>query len=91
MILNVLAVKDRAANAFMQPFFAPTEAMAVRSFREEVGKAESPFHKNPEDFDLYWLGTFDDGKGAIRSEDPRLVARAQDIRSAEVVELARRS
>lgn len=92
MILNVMAVKDRAADAYMQPFFSPTEAMAVRSFREECGKAESPFFKNPEDFDLYWLGSFDDNKGVIQSESPRLVARAQDLKQrADVVPLERRN
>lgn len=85
MILNILAVKDRAADAFMQPFFAPTEAMAVRSFEEECGKADSVFSKHPTDFDLYWLGSFDDNKGAVTPGEIRMVRRAQDVKRADVV------
>lgn len=79
MMLNILAVKDRAADAFMQPFFAPTEAIAVRSFREAVGEADKPFCKNPDDFDLYWLGMFDDGKGQFITDVPRMICRASDV------------
>lgn len=85
-MLNILAVRDSAAAAFMQPFFAPTEAMGVRMFKEAVKDKESPFSKNPADFELYWLGMFDDGIGAFVSDKPRLLYRATDIRDGAVVQ-----
>jgi len=71
MNLVIVAVKDRAADAFMRPFFVPTPAMAVRSFMDEVQR-EAPdnqlFHHS-DDFDLYEIGIFDDSNGRIVSHE----------------------
>ena len=69
MIQVIVAIKDRAADAFMRPWFVPTAAMAIRSFMDEVNrKAEDNqlFH-HPDDFDLYELGIFDDSNGRVQS------------------------
>lgn len=67
----IVAVKDRAADAYMRPFFVPTANMAIRSFMDEVNRKSEDnqlFH-HPEDFDLYELGVFDDNSGRIESYD----------------------
>lgn len=69
------AVRDRALNAYMQPFFVPSVGVAVRSFADEVNRAESPFHAHPEDFDLYQIGMYDDANGRLEAAaEPRQVA-----------------
>lgn len=80
--LIVLSVRDRAMDAFMQPFFAPAVGLAVRSFGDEINRAESPMHAHPEDYDLYQVGTFDDQTGIFTSDQPRMLAVGKDhIRS----------
>lgn len=71
MILTIVAVKDRAADAFMRPFFVPTANMAIRSFMDEVNRdaADNQMFAHPDDFDLYEIGVFDDSTGRITSYD----------------------
>lgn len=81
MILNVVSVKDRAADAYMRPFFVPTVGMAVRSFSDEVrrGGEDNPMAKHPDDYDLYRLGTFDEDTGGLESCLPELLVRGKDV------------
>lgn len=82
MILLMFAVFDRAAGAFNRPFFAVSENMAKRAFTDEVNREDvqnSCFH-HPEDFDLHYMGTFDDNTGKLDPHDPRPVCRAQDLK-----------
>lgn len=65
MKLEMCAVKDRALNAFMRPFFAQTKNQAIRMFQDEVNRDKSEMGAHPDDYDLYWLGTWDDETGYI--------------------------
>jgi len=71
MQLVIVAVKDRAADAFMRPFFVPTANMAIRSFMDEVNRdaPDNQLFAHPDDFDLYEIGIFDDSNGRIISHD----------------------
>lgn len=75
--LVVVAVRDRAVDAFMNPFVCPSLGMAVRSFHDEVNNAESPMAKHPEDYELHQLGTFDQETGEVVMAR-RLVMVAKD-------------
>ena len=83
MMLQVVAVKDRAADAFMRPFFVPTIGMAVRSFQDEVNRqsADNAMFAHPEDYDLYSLGQFDEEAGTfvMDGRGPRMVAVGKDV------------
>lgn len=71
MIQIIVSIKDRAADAFMRPWFVPTSGIAIRSFIDEVNRDQSDnqlFH-HPDDFDLYEIGVFDDSTGRITSHD----------------------
>lgn len=71
MILGLYAVKDVKAAAFMQPFVAPNDASATRSFIDAIRqpKEQSAIAKWPEDHGLYRLGHWDDNSGTIKPED----------------------
>lgn len=74
------AVKDRALNAFALPFFVQSVGVAVRSFTDETNRSDSAISSHPEDYDLYVIGTYNDENGAIQTEEPRCVCRAQDVK-----------
>lgn len=63
MHIQIFAIKDRATNAFMQPFFAPTIGAAVRAFVDGMNDDNTPMAKHPDDYDLWHLGDFDDQVG----------------------------
>lgn len=87
MRLKVVAVRDRAADAYMRPFFVPTIGMAVRSFQDEVNRsgADNPMWSHPEDYDLYELGDFDEDSGRFLCHEPqpRMVAVGKDCVKAK--------
>lgn len=75
----VVAVRDRAVDAFGQPFFVAALGEALRSFGDEVNRSDSVLNAHPEDYDLYELGSFDDVNGKLLPLDqPRMVAVGKD-------------
>lgn len=82
MILIVMSVRDRAADVFGQPMFVASRGGAIRSFGDEVNRADAnnALHKHPEDFDLYELGIYDDSTASFTLEDkPRQLAIGKDL------------
>lgn len=69
MITIVVAIKDRAADAYNRPFFVNTVGQAIRAFQDEINRnaADNTMYQHPDDFDLYSLGTFDDNTGHLVS------------------------
>lgn len=78
----VVSVRDRAADTFGRPFFVSAVGAAVRSFVDEVNRADkdNPLFAHPEDFDLYEIGHFDDDSGDIVAVKPRMVAIGKDVK-----------
>lgn len=78
----VVAIRDRALDSFSRPFFVPTIGAAIRSFADEVNRAdkENPLYAHPEDFDLYKLGEFDEQSGSFTNEArPGQIAIGKDL------------
>jgi len=80
-ILEVLAVRDRAANAYGRPFFVNTIGQAIRSFSDVLnGTEDSEMKRHPGDFDLFSLGQFDDETGQfLQHPQPKQVAVGKDL------------
>lgn len=80
MQFHILAVRDRAADVFGQPMFAPSVGLAIRGFGDEINRAapDNQLNKHPEDFDLYSLGLFDDSTGEFNCHSPKMVAIGKD-------------
>jgi hypothetical protein len=76
----LVAVRDSAMAAFMNPFVVQATGQAVRSFTDEVNRAaqDNALNQHPEDFELYQVGFFDDDTGEFSNELARLV-RGKDV------------
>lgn len=72
MIINCYAVYDSKACAFLAPFFAAANGLAIRMFSDAANDPSTTLHKHPSDFNLYQIGTFDDSKGILKSEVPAI-------------------
>lgn len=77
----IYAVKDLAVQAYGQPFFVRAKGEALRSFQDEVNKrdGQSSIAQHPEDYELYYIGDWDDLTGEITPHEPELIARAKDL------------
>lgn len=79
MIHTICAVRDRAVDGFMQPIYVPHVGHAIRSFTDEINRADSPMNKHPEDYDLYQLGEYDDSNGLLQSVDVRMLVTGKQV------------
>lgn len=84
MKLLACAVRDSAANAYNRPFFVPSTGLAVRSFRDEVNRADAqnPMFAHPQDFELWLIGVFDEENGQLEGCPHERLARAQDVKES---------
>ncbi len=80
MKLEIMAIYDKAIDAYMRPYFSQTIGQAVRQFADEVNRAEqSPMGAHPEDYSLFHIGTFHDQNAKLNECEPHCVARAHEI------------
>lgn len=79
--MKIVAIKDGALDGYMQPWYVPSTGVAVRAFKDQINSQESPMSQHPEDYELYYIGTFNTDKGTIEYEDnaPKLLARGKDF------------
>ena len=73
----LVALYDRATEAHAPVMTVHTKGEALRSFREAVNDNQTPIHRNPTDFELWQVGTYDDQSGQI-TPHRELIARAED-------------
>lgn len=82
MTLKIFSIRDSKGEAFGQPFFQKTHGEAERNFKTLVSDEKSMISKFPEDFDLYYIGEYDDQKGLIKSLDtPQHITKAVALNS----------
>lgn len=81
MILKIIAIRDRAADAFGIPNFTASIGAAMRSFADEINspRENNQLNRHPEDFDLYELGTYNDNTGHFDVGVPRQIAIGKDL------------
>lgn len=63
MTKKIYSVYDQKAEVFHSPFYLTTHGEAERQFQTAVNDPKTQFSVYPEDFDLYYLGEYDDNKG----------------------------
>ena len=84
MIQQLFTVYDAVAQAWLEPFHAPTVEFALRQFRSSVETEGHMFHKYPHDYVLYHVGSFDQQTGIITgTEVPHRLAIGHEFAGAQ--------
>lgn len=78
MINTAYAVKDNLSNKFNGIIFFNSEEEAKRAFRSNVNNIEI-WRDNPGDFDLWYIGTFDDETGELSNKDMNKVCNGRSV------------
>lgn len=74
---KIYCVRDLKADAFRFPHFSLTHGDALREFGDNVNNQRSPFYLHPEDYQLFYIGTFDEETGRLVGVDlPLFLASA---------------
>jgi len=77
MQLQVFTIRDSKSESFGTPFFQKSKGEAIRTLQELTKEQKSLISKYPEDFDLYYVGQYDDQTGKIQPLDtPQHIEKA---------------
>lgn len=80
MELKIYSVRDSKGEVFHTPFFKKTHGEAERDFTAVARDGKSTISQFPEDYDLYFVGTYDDTKGTFKSLDtPQHMIKAVNV------------
>lgn len=73
MKINMYALFDSAAKAYISPFFLAEDGQALRTFSDNVNSDhENNISRHPDQFTLFKLGTYDDSNAKIETLDAPL-------------------
>lgn len=80
MKMQLFALRDTALEAYGAVMTYSATGQAVREFTDQVNDKQSQINKHPEDYMLFFLGTYDNDTGMILQPDqPKQMARAIDV------------
>lgn len=80
MKLKAFTIRDTKGEVYNTPFFQKTHGEAERSFKSLLHDNQSMVAKYPEDYDLYYIGEYDDQSGQLLGLDtPQHIVKAVQI------------
>lgn len=69
MELKMYSVRDAKGEFYERPFYKHMHGEAERDFTAAARDPKSTINQFPEDFDLYFIGTYDTKTGVVKSLD----------------------
>ena len=81
--LRMYSVYDRKAESWSFPFKSDNNATAIRDFSSLVLDGRTLVGQHPEDFDLFFVGTFGLSDGCIKSDPPQHIANGKDFKKED--------
>lgn len=78
--MNIYAVYDNKAKAWLDPFVSINNAVAQRHFANGANQEGTQLNKNPEDYTLYHVGTWNDDTGECEKVDKENLGMAADYK-----------
>lgn len=88
MKLKLFSVYDSKTNTFSAPFGSPTTPAAVRTFHEMARDSQSFIGKWPEDYTLFFLGSFEDSTAGFQLDGPERLVKASELLAGDASEVA---
>lgn len=77
--MKVFAIRDSKAMAYLQPFYAPTVAVAIRLITQSGEDNGSLLHKYPSDFEVFEIGKFDEQTGKLEGSPHQSLGKVVDF------------
>lgn len=81
MEYSIFTVQDTKVSLYNRPFFARNKAEALRMFEDISNDPQHPVGQHPEDYVLYYIGTFSEKTGAILGDNHEALAKGSDFAS----------
>lgn len=80
-LIHLFSFKDLKTGKFMPPFFSNSDEDAKRQCSSIVNFSNSLICKFPEDYQLYFIGTFSEDTGIIVSVTPELICECSSLKT----------
>lgn len=80
--MKLYSVKDVKAASYFRPFPSVNDQVAIRDLKTLVNTNESEVAKYPEDYELWFLGEFDEKTGVITS-DLKFLVNCADLKEVK--------
>ena len=72
MLQKVIVVYDKKIGLYEKPFICRHSGEAIREWDYVIKDTKTKFGQNPQDFDLFEVGTYDDQTATFRNLDTPL-------------------
>lgn len=82
MKLNIYTIFDTATAAYLRPWYAQSDAQAIREFTDEVARKDSQIGHHPEDYYLVRIGDYSDQTATIVSQTPETLITGLEARAS---------
>lgn len=80
MQLKAFSIRDAKVEAYSPPTFLASHGHAEREFHKRANDKATDIGQFPADFDLYYMGDYDDQTGKFHSLDtPQHLVKAVDL------------
>lgn len=83
IVQTIYAIRDIKAEHFLPPFISFNDNTASRQLSDAVNSEGHDFNRNPADYSLWNLGSFDASTGVITAINPALVGEATSFIRSE--------
>lgn len=84
MQLNMYSIRDAKGEIYNPPFFKKTHGEAERDFHQLVKDDKSMPGQYPEDYDLFYIGKYDDQTGKTEGlQTPQHIIKALDVKNRQ--------
>jgi len=80
MQIKIYAIRDNRTESFNIPTFAKSDSEMVRMIQISIMDGESMLAKFPKDYDLYFMGTYDNETGTMETTPPQHIMSLLQIR-----------
>lgn len=83
MLHKMYSIRDMKSETYGPPHAAPTHGAAERNFGTLVNQKETTIHQHPGDYDLFYIGTYDDNSGKFTALDaPEHIISAASLKNS---------
>lgn len=80
MIMRMYSIEDSTAGEFGQPGPMTNDNVAIRSFGQLINEPGSMMYSKPEDFNMYYVGTFETTTGTMIGELPKKLVNGASLK-----------
>jgi hypothetical protein len=70
MKFKTYSIYDSVGKTYLKPFNVKMEGEAIRAFKNASNDKQSEIGRNPQDYCLYLLATWNDETGEVKPVDP---------------------